>query len=112
MQMLDVFWQQYHTDKSKTEVLDLFNQLARDQSIKVESHENWVPLSAGQFRRGATVRVKSDAFTGDLGHAHNGRRGTIADVRRGSIVVNSKDGRDPVLRGQHYQPEQLEGLYE
>lgn len=70
----------------------------------------WVQAMPGQMKVTDVVRVKSDAFDGDLGRMHNGRVGKIVGVRYGDIIVNSIDKKQPSLDGSHYSPHMLEIL--
>ena len=51
-----------------------------------------------------------DAYEGDLGRVHNGRRGKVVAVRYGDVIFKSTDGKSPVLDGAHYTPYKLEKL--
>ena len=57
---------------------------------------------------GDEVRVKSNAYDGDTGVMHNGRRGKVVAVRYGDIIFKSNDNKEPVLDGTHYTPYQLQ----
>lgn len=96
------------------EVLNVFPKLARGHVLKVEENENdyiWSDLQPGQITIGDVVRVKADAFDGNLGAMHNGRRGKVVAVRYGDVIFKSTDDRDPVLDGVHYSPYKLEKRY-
>lgn len=96
------------------EVLNVFPKLARGHVLKVEENENdyiWSDLQPGQITVGDVVRVKADAFDGNLGAMHNGRRGKVVAVRYGDVIFKSTDDRDPVLDGVHYSPYKLEKRY-
>jgi hypothetical protein len=67
-----------------------------------------VPAQAGFLVVADEVRVKWNAFDGDKGKIHNGRRGKIVSIRYGDIIVKTTDGKEPVLEGFHYTPQQLE----
>jgi photosystem II stability/assembly factor-like uncharacterized protein len=62
----------------------------------------------GQISVGDIVRVKHDAYTGDLAYIHNGRRGIIVATRSGDIIFNSTDDFEPKLESVHYRPEVLQ----
>lgn len=93
-------------DKVIKEAVEKFSKLAVGVPIyvPVEEQEVWVPAMPGRLSVGDTVLVKSDAFEGELGQIHNGRRGRIVAVRYGDIIVNSTDGIEPALVGSHYSP--------
>lgn len=102
------------SDAMMEEVLTVFPTLARGHSIKQEENDNdyeWKPLQPGQITIGDIVRVKSDAFGGDVGPLHNDRRGTVVAVRYGDVIVNSIDNKKPELKGVHYSPYKLEKRY-
>ena len=42
------------------------------------------------------------------GKIHNGRRGKIVSIRYGDIIVKTTDGKEPMMEGFHYTPQQLE----
>jgi hypothetical protein len=48
---------------------------------------HWIPVSPRQLNRDDVVRVKADAYNGEMGIAHNGRVGRVADIRNGVIVA-------------------------
>ncbi len=91
------------------EVVALFAELALVHSIQPEvKDEVWVDAQAGQITVGDEVRVKADAYTGDTGTMHNGRRGKVVGIRYGDVIFRSTDDREPVLDGTHYSPYQLQ----
>jgi hypothetical protein len=99
------------TDKLSGEALDVFNKLSRNQPlIQTDKKEVWVPVTPGQIKVADVVRVKSDAYTGELGRMHNGRRGRVVGVRYGDVIIKSTDDKKPVLDGAHYSPYSLEKL--
>jgi hypothetical protein len=83
-----------------SQIIELFGKLALG--------ERWVPAQSGQIVVADEVRVKWNAFDGDMGKLHNGRRGKVVSIRYGDIIVKTTDGKDPVLEGYHYTPQQLE----
>lgn len=75
------------------EVVQLFTRLASGAPIapaNVTGEAVWVDLtSAGtEVEVGDVVRVRPDAFDGDLGEQHNGATGELVGVRGGDYVVN------------------------
>ena len=72
------------------------------ESIKKQSFKNFQIVVADE------VRVKWNAFDGEMGKLHNGRRGKVVSIRYGDIIVKTTDGKEPVLEGFHYTPQQLE----
>ena len=72
--------------------------------------EIWVSVKPGQIKVGDQVRVAFDAYTGELGALHNGRRGKVVAIRSGDIIVTTTDDKMPRLDGVHYAPVSLEKL--
>jgi hypothetical protein len=92
-----------------SQVIELFSKIALGHAIvKENKNENWVSAQAGALVVADEVRVKWNAFDGEKGKIHNGRRGKIVSIRYGDIIVKTTDGKDPVLEGFHYTPQQLE----
>jgi hypothetical protein len=73
----------------------------------VKEDEKWIPGMAGRMKVGDIVLIRPDAFEGELGQIHNGRRGKVVAVRYGDIIVNSIDDIEPKLNGTHYNPMHL-----
>ncbi len=91
------------------EVTALFPQLALTHSIITEpATEKWTDAQPGSITVGDEVRVKADAYDGNTGVIHNGRRGRVVAVRYGDIVFKSTDDKEPILEGAHYAPYQLQ----
>ena len=100
-----------HSDQADEKVLEVFSRLARSIALIDErTNEIWEPARPGFLRVGDEVRVKADAFDGELGQMHNGRRGKIVGVRYGDIIIKTTDGKEPVLDGSHYSPFMLDKL--
>lgn len=102
------------SDAMLDEVLTVFPKLARGYAVKEEENEadyDWRPLQPGQINVSDVVRVKSDAFRGDIGPMHNSRVGKVIAVRYGDVIINSTDGKSPELKGVHYSPYKLEKRY-
>lgn len=78
--------------------------------VEERKDEKWIPVQPGFIKVNETVRVMSDAFDGELGVLHNGRRGVVIAIRSGDIIVRSNDGLEPLLDGVHYSPYKLEKL--
>jgi len=93
-----------------SEAINTFAELAKGHALVEEGNkeEVWVPAMAGHMKVADQVRVKKDAFQGELGKMHNGRRGVVIAIRYGDIIVNSTDNRKPSLDGSHYSPHHLE----
>jgi hypothetical protein len=92
-----------------SQVIELFSKIALGHAIvKENKNENWTPAQSGQLVVADEVRVKWNAFDGEKGKIHNGRRGKIVSIRYGDIIVKTTDGKEPMLDGFHYTPQQLE----
>ena len=111
VKLLDFWSQLEHSDKNNVHVVELFSKLAMSIALVDNSgNEIWEKAMAGFLNVGDEVRVLADAFEGELGQIHNGRRGRIVAIRYGDIIIKTTDGRDPILDGTHYKPEKLEKL--
>ena len=106
------FWTKLeHEGRDDKKVIELFSQLANSVAVSDSpSDEVWEPSRPGFIRVGDEVRVMMDAFDGELGQLHNGRRGRVVAVRYGDIIIKTTDGKEPVLDGSHYSPYKLEKL--
>jgi hypothetical protein len=93
-------------------VLEIFSKLIKGHSLakQEESGGTWVPARRGDIKVTDYVRVKADAFDGQLGMMHNGREGVVTAIRSGDIIVKTTDDRIPPLDGAHYDPSKLEKL--
>jgi hypothetical protein len=79
--------------------------------VPEDKNEKWVRAQAGAIKVADTVRVMYNAFDEDSGKsAMNGRRGRVVGVRYGDIIVKTNDGKNPVIDGAHFKPENLEKL--
>jgi len=67
----------------------------------------WVQVQPGHvLNRQDRVRIKSDAYDGALGLAHNGRTGSVMGVRYGMAIVHYDD--EPAGTGHHHSIRLLE----
>jgi hypothetical protein len=99
------------TEEGKEKTIQLFSKIALGHAwVEDNKNEVWVSVRPGDIRVSETVRVKSDAFSGEMGILHNGRQGVVVGVRYGDVIVKSNDGKIPVLEGAHYSPHVLEKL--
>lgn len=92
------------------DTVDVFSHLARQEAlIKNPGNEVWVQaIAGGPLQVGDQIRVRHDAYKGDEGVIHNGRRGKVVAIRSGRVIVQSTDGLKPFLDGTHYRFEALE----
>ena len=99
------------TPEFRAKAIELFASLAKGHIVVQEKkNETWIPVQAGFIKVTEQVRVKADAFDGELGTIHNGRRGVVVGVRYGDVIIKSNDGKEPLLDGAHYPPTKLEKL--
>jgi hypothetical protein len=99
------------TPEFRKQTVDMFSKLALGHIIiKENKNESWIPVQPGFIKVTDVVRVKADAFDGELGMVHNGRRGVVVGVRYGDVIIKSTDNLQPILDGAHYPPQKLEKL--
>lgn len=79
-----------------------------EEALDTLDELDWIPAQRVHLRPGIAVRVKRDAFSGDLGELHNGRVGEIVSIGGGDVVIRTTDQREPELLGAHYSPWLLE----
>lgn len=111
LRLLEVWDTMNHTNVSRDETLDVFGKLARghalvEQPMTVE--EVWEPARPGALVMGDRVRVFLNAYDGEAGLVHNGRRGLIVAIRYGDIVVRYDDEHEPKIDGARHSPHMLE----
>lgn len=113
LKLLEVFEELELEQEHHEKTIEMFSKLAMGHAhVKENKKETWVDLRPGQITVGDVVRVKADAYSGDGGKIHNGRRGKVVAVRYGDVIFKSTDGRSPNLDGAHYPPQSLEKLVE
>lgn len=114
LRLLEVWNTMNHNEESAKETVEVFSKLAVGHALvhpKIdELRGTWIQAQPGQLKVTDIVRVKVDAYNGDLGRLHNGRIGKIVGIRYGDIVVKTIDGKTPELSGAHYSPHLLEKL--
>lgn len=111
MKLIEMFDEMDMTDEQKAKTVEMFSKLSLGHAhVKDKKNETWVPARPGAIVIADVVRVKSDAFSGDVGTLHNGRVGKVVGVRYGDVIFRSTDGKEPVLDGAHYSPHALEKL--
>ena len=99
------------TDEQRQQAVEMFSKLSLGHAhIKVNKKEVWIAARPGDIKIADQVRVKADAFSGDVGTVHNGRRDVVVGVRYGDVILKSNDGKEPSLDGAHYSPHALEKL--
>lgn len=114
LRLMEVWDTMNHKPETAQETIEAFSKLALGHALvdtEIDEFQGtWVQARPGQIKVADIVRVKTDAFSGDMGTIHNGRVGKIVGVRYGDLVVNSVDGREPSVEGFHYKSEILEKL--
>lgn len=111
MKLVELFDSMDLSKEFKEKTIEMFSKLSLGHVfIKENKDEVWVQAQAGNLIVTDQVRIKADAFDGELGMMHNGRRGKVVGVRYGDIIVKTTDGKEPVLEGSHYPPSKLEKL--
>jgi hypothetical protein len=99
------------TDEQRAKVMEMFSLLGLGHAyVKTNKNELWTPVRPGDIKTADEVRVRADAYEGETGTLHNGRRGVVVGVRYGDVIIRSTDGKSPVLEGAHYPPQMLEKL--
>jgi hypothetical protein len=109
MKMLKAWEEIEVSPEQGKEIFEILGKLALNYSIiETPKDEVWIGVVPGNFKVGDEVRIAHNAFDGDLGVLHNGRRGKIIAVRSGDVIFKSTDGVLPSLDGVHYSPYKLE----
>lgn len=99
------------TDEQRAKAMEMFSQLGLGHAyVKTNKNELWMPARPGDIKTADEVRVRADAYEGETGTLHNGRRGVVVGVRYGDVIIRSTDGKTPALDGAHYPPQMLEKL--
>jgi hypothetical protein len=111
MKMIEFFNSMELEEEHREKAVEMFSLLAKGHSyVKEDKKEVWTPVRPGNIKVTDQVRVKFDAYDGELGAFHNGRRGVVVGVRYGDIIIKTTDGKEPQLDGAHYSPYSLEKL--
>ena len=109
LKMLETWEGMDLTPDQARQVLEILGSVGLGHSIvTINKDEVWVDVRRGDIKVGDQVRVMHDAFDGALGAIHNGRRGVVAAIRSGDVIVKMTDGKSPTLEGIHYVPEKLQ----
>lgn len=111
MKMVEFFDSLELEEDHREKAIDMFALLAKGHAfVKENTKEVWAPVRPGDIKVTDEVRVKTDAYDGELGTFHNGRRGVVVGVRYGDVIIRTTDGKQPELDGAHYSPYSLEKL--
>ena len=109
MELLKTWENMSVDDEFVEDALETFKVLAQGHSLLAPyADEIWIEATPGQLKVADKVRIKSNAFSGEVGRTHNGRVGVIVAIRYGDIIVRMTDGKEPTLDGAHYSPFHLE----
>ena len=111
MKLIELFDSIELTNENKEKTVEMFSMLALGHAyVKSVKNELWMPVRPGDIKVADEVRVRADAYQGETGTLHNGRRGRVVGVRYGDVIIRSTDGKSPALEGAHYPPQMLEKL--
>lgn len=111
IKMIEFFDSMELEDEHREKAVEMFSLLAKGHSyVKEDKKEVWAAVRPGNIKVTDQVRVRFDAYDGELGAFHNGRRGVVVGVRYGDIIIKTTDGKEPELDGAHYSPYSLEKL--
>lgn len=114
LRLFEVWNTMNHKTNTAEETIEVFSKLALGHAlVEAESDEfigTWIAAQPGQISVADIVRVKPDAYDGELGQIHNSRIGRVVGIRYGDIIVKTVDGKTPVIDGAHYKPHLLEKL--
>lgn len=73
------------SDTHKELVMNLFNKTTLDQikalPLEFLGKNKWVPFDYGNVKKGDYVRVRYGAYDSETGQKHNGRLGTLIDMK-------------------------------
>jgi len=111
MKLIELFDSIELTEEQQQKTVEMFSKLSLGHAfVKDNKQETWIPARPGDIKVTDEVRVRADAYQGELGRLHNGRRGKVVGVRYGDVIFKSTDGKEPDLDGAHYPPQMLEKL--
>ena len=111
LKLIELFDELELAPEHQEKTVEMFSKLVLGHAhVKDKKNEVWVPVRPGDIRVSEIVRVRADAFSGELGPMHNGRQGVVVGVRYGDVIIKSNDGKMPQLDGAHYPPDKLEKL--
>jgi hypothetical protein len=106
--VLETLRKQDLTDDQERAAMNAAVKLAAGHSIAVEKpNERWGPVVPGAYQIKDIVRVKSNAFEGDIGRKHNGKQGRVVASRNGFVMVVLDDSPSSEIQ-MRYKPEHLE----
>ena len=110
LRLLEIYWRSGLDHETRSKALGAFVELANGHALPQSAHSgfDWVPAKPGQLVVRDYVRVRTDAYPGGTGVAHNGRSGPIVSIRHGDIIVRYDDGGPVPAMGARHSPHVLE----
>lgn len=97
-------------DGERKDVLHYASELTAGHSIATpEETERWMPVIPGYYSIGDTIRVHNNAYDGEKGLLHNGKRGRVTAARDGFVLVVYEDALSADIQYRHL-PEKLQRL--
>ena len=95
-------------DKAAKDAVEIFSSLALTKSIVEDStEETYIEARPGALVIGDYVKVRHDAYEGEPGVIHNGRKGKVTAIRYGDIIIRTTDDKSPFIDGAHHSPHKL-----
>jgi hypothetical protein len=96
------------SDKAAKDAVEIFSNLALTRTIVQDKDDDvWIEARPGALSVGDIVKVRHDAYEGEPGVIHNGRKGKITGIRYGDIVIRTVDDKVPFIDGAHHSPHKL-----
>ena len=106
--VLELLRKQNLSDDQEKRVMTLASRLAAGHAVAVTpKNDRWGPVIPGAYAIKDVVSVKADAFDGELGQRHNGKRGRVVASRNGFVMVVLDDSPSSEIQ-MRYKPEHLE----
>lgn len=109
-ELFNIYERWEYPKSEKDAAFEVFDKLRRDIALDKPRQvpEVWQAGRPGRFALRDEVRVRADAYLGEVGEIHNGRRGVIIAIRHGDILVKYEDGREPEIKDARHSPFNLE----
>jgi hypothetical protein len=109
LRLLDTWWTLGRNPAEHGSILQAFTRLVSGHALaEPEDPAKWEDARPGAVTTRMEVRVKDDAYSGEAGPLHNGRRGVVVAIRYGDVIVDYRDGRQPAMKGVHHSPNSLQ----
>lgn len=98
------------SDEERVNVLTYVRKLHVGNALIEDSpDERWGDVVPGSYNVGDTVRVREDAYPGEHGMRHNGKRGRVIGVAQAKAIVLYDDAKNSEESFYH-EPEKLQRL--